>query len=87
MGNIVIARVQAEQEAAQGLVVGQVVLVGRDQTNVIVQVKGHGRLCLDADDAAVILLRSSIDHFDQLLGLTGALFTHDESDHRIHSFQ
>ena len=53
----------------------------------IVQVKGHGRLCLDADDAAVILLRSGIDHFDQLLGLTGALFTHDESDHRIHSFQ
>ena len=87
VGNIIIARVQAEQEAAQGLVVGQVILVGRDQTNVIVQVKGHGRLCLDADDAAVILLRSGIDHFDQLLGLTGALFTHDESDHRNHSFQ
>ena len=40
---------------------------------------------LDADDIAVLGLDGVVDHVDHLLGLAGALLTHDNSNHVNHS--
>ena len=82
VGNIVIAGIQTADEAAQALVSGDLIFVGRNETNVIMDVEGHRGLGLDAHHIAVFLGSRGVDKLDELFGLAGALFTHDKSDHK-----
>ena len=85
MGNVVVAGVQAADKALQGSVVGDVILAGLDQTNLIADIESQLITALNADDIAVLGLDGVVDHVDHLLGLTGALLAHDNSNHVYHS--
>ena len=82
MGNIVIAGVQAADKAPQALVIVHIILTGVDQTDIVADVIGHVGAGLDAYDAAVLALHRGVDQLDQLLGLTGAVGTHNQSNHK-----
>ena len=82
VGNIVIAGVEAAHETAQGLVRGNVILVGRNQTSLMIDVERQCGLCLNAHDVARAVRSCVVNELDELLGLTRALLAHDQSNHK-----
>ena len=82
MGNIVIAGVQAAQEPAQAVKRIHIILTGVDQTDVVADVVGHVALGLDAHHAAGFGLHAGVDQLDELLGFTGTVGAHDQSNHK-----
>ena len=87
MGDIIVARIQAADEAPEELVAVQIVLLGVDQADVVVDIVCHGAVSLDANHVAGLVLRRVVDQFNELLGLAGALHAHNQSDHSNHSCQ
>ena len=82
MGNIVIARVHTAQESAQAVKRIHIILAGVDQTDVVADVVGHIAFRLDAHDTSGLGLHTGVDELDELLGLTGTVGTHDQSNHK-----
>ena len=54
---------------------------GVDQTDVVADVVGHVALGLDAHHAAGFGLHAGVDQLDELLGFTGTVGAHDQSNH------
>ena len=86
MGDVVVARVQAADKALQEVIALNIVMAGLHQTDLIMNVIGQLGAPLDADHIAVLAVDSGINELDHLLGLAGALDTHDHSHHSYHSF-
>ena len=82
MGDVVIAGVQAAQEAEQHRVAADAVIVGADQPRLIGDIIGQMPALFDADNIALFLFNGFADERDQGLGLAGAGQTHDEFNHR-----
>ena len=87
MGNVIVAGVQAADEASHGSVVRYIVLAGIHQADLIVDVEAELVALFDADHVAVLVLHCGIDKIDHLLGLAGAFDPHDHSNHLDHSLQ
>jgi hypothetical protein len=85
MGNIIVAGIQAGNKAHQTVIAVDGVLVGSDQTNVRLDIVHQLIILCQAQNVTVLHVHSSIDEVDHLLGLTGALDTHDDSNHCNHS--
>ena len=81
VGDVIVAGIQAADEAAQRIVVIQLVFLGVDQTDMIVDIVHHIAAGLDANDVAGLVLSRIVDQFDELLGLARALNAHNKSDH------
>ncbi len=86
MGNIVIARIQTADEAPQALKRIQTVLLGVDQANAGLNVKGHVRAGLDADHASVLRLHGAVNEVNELLRLAGTVCPIINLTIRDHSF-
>ena len=82
VGNIVIARIQTADEAPQALKRIQVVFTGVDQAHRGLDVVGHVRAGLDADDTAAFFGHGGMNQLDELLGLAGAVVAHNQSNHK-----
>ena len=87
MGDVIIASVQTADKALQGGIAVDILAAGLHQTDLIVDVISQLGAPLDADDIAVLGLDGVVDHVDHLLGLAGALLTHDYSNHVTHSLR
>ena len=85
MGNIVVAGIEAADEALHKVEAGHIKVAGFHQANLIVNVIGQLGPPLDADDVAVLAVHSGVNELDHLLGLAGALDPHDHSHHSYHS--
>ena len=85
VGDVVVAGIQAADEALQEVIVLHIVVAGFHQTDLIIDVVGQLGPTLDAHHVAVLILDCGIDEFDHLLGLAGALDPHDHSNHIDHS--
>ena len=83
VGGIEVSGVQTADKALEHIVVGDVVSVRLHQTNLGIDVVGQLAAALNANDVAVLSVDGGIDEVDHLLGLTGALDTHDDSNHNI----
>ena len=73
MGDVIVARVQATDKAAEGVVVIQLILLGINQADMIVNIIRHVAVCLDANYVAGFVLCRVVNHFNELLRLAGAL--------------
>lgn len=85
MGNIIIAGVQTADKALQSGVAGDIILAGLDQSNLIMDVKGQFIAFFDANYISVLGLNGVVDHINDLLGLTRALLSHNNTNHVNHS--
>ena len=83
MRDIVIARIQAADKAAQACIRINSILARVDEAGVVADVIGHVGAGLDAYDAAALRLHRSVNQLDQLLGLSGAVGSHNQSNHKI----
>ena len=83
MGDVIVARVQATDKAAEGVVVIQLILLGINQADMIVNIIRHVAVCLDANYVAGFVLCRVVNHFNELLRLAGALGAHNQSNHTI----
>ena len=87
MGDVVVARIEAADKAAQQVVAVQFIFLGVNETNMIVDIIRQIAVGLDANHVAGLVLRRVVDQFNELLGLAGALHAHNQSDHSNHSCQ
>lgn len=86
MGNIIVAGIEAADEALHEVEVANIKVAGLNQANLIVNVIGQLGAALDANNVAVLAVNSGVNELDHLLGLTSALDPHDHSHHSYHSF-
>lgn len=75
------AGIQTADEATEYLIAVQIVFLRVDQADVVVNIVGHVTLRLNADHIAGLILRGSVDEFDELLGFAGTLDAHNQSNH------
>ena len=87
MGDVIVAGVQAADEALHSGVISDVILAGLDQTDLVADVQHQLLALLNTNNIAVLGIDGAVDHFDNLLGLTGALLAHDNSNHVYHSLE
>ena len=85
MGDVVVAGVQAADEAFQGGIAGDVIIAGLHQADVVMDIEGQLVAFLNADHAAVLGLDRAVDHLNNVFGLAGALLAHDNTNHVYHS--
>ena len=85
VGNIVVTGIHTADEALQSGIAVDVVLAGLNQTDLVADIKSQLAAALNTNDIAVLGLDGAVDHVDHLLGLTGALLTHDNLNHVYHS--
>ena len=79
--DVIIACIQAADETTELVVVIQLIFLGVNKTDMIVDIISHVAVRLDANNVAGLVLGRSVDQFDELLGLAGTLHAHNQSDH------
>ena len=77
MGDIVVAGHQTGDEAINGIVTGNGVFIGVNQTGGAADFIGQAHIFFHNDDVAVAFLYSLIGHGDQSFGFAGTLVSYD----------
>ena len=77
MGDIVVAGQQPGDEAVNGIVAGNGVFIGIDQTRLTADLIGQTDVLFYHDDVAFAFLDGAIGHFHHGLGLAGAFVSYD----------
>ena len=87
MGDVIVAGVQTADETLHSGVISDIVIAGLDQTDFMADVQHQLLALLNTNNIAVLGVDGAVDHFDNLLGLAGALLAHDNSNHVYHSLR
>ena len=79
--DIIVTGIEAADETAEHLIAVQIILLRVEQPDILRTVVGHIALRLNAHHIAGLILRRSVDEFNELLGLAGTLDAHNQSNH------
>ena len=81
MGDVVVTGVESDDESPEDIVVVEVVFLGVNEANLVVDIECHVAHGLNTDHAALFVLRGVVEHVDELFGLALALAAHNQTNH------